>query len=88
MKGRTIAIVIALAVVAFLPAEAAAQCPMCRQALISQDAAGLAAALRSGILFLLAAPFVVFATVAIVAVRSHRRREIQKPSRPPIDGSV
>jgi hypothetical protein len=47
---------------------------MCRQALMSADAQGLAAAFRSGILFLLAAPFVVFAAVATIAVRTRSRR--------------
>ena len=35
----------------------------------------MVAAFRSGILFLLAAPFAVFGTVATLAVRRFRRRE-------------
>jgi hypothetical protein len=47
---------------------------MCRSVLASPEGQQLAAGFRSGILFLLAAPFTVFATVAILAVRQQRRR--------------
>jgi hypothetical protein len=70
--SRASAVVILVAVVA-MPGEVWAQCPMCRQALMSPEAAGLAAAFRSGILFLLAAPFVVFGAVATIALRTRRR---------------
>jgi hypothetical protein len=61
-------------VAALVPGAALAQCPMCRLALASPDAQGLAAAFRAGILFLLAAPFVVFAVIAAIAIRTERRR--------------
>jgi hypothetical protein len=71
--SRAAAFAILVAAAVAMPSEAMAQCPMCRQALMSPDAAGLAAAFRSGILFLLAAPFVVFGAVATIALRTQRR---------------
>jgi hypothetical protein len=56
------------------PAAATAQCAMCRTALASPEGQHLAAALRSGILLLLAAPFATFGAIAALAVRMHRRR--------------
>jgi hypothetical protein len=53
---------------------ASAQCAMCRRALQSPEGQQLMGALRSGILVLLAAPFATFATVAVLAVRSRKRR--------------
>ena len=47
---------------------------MCRRALQSPEGQQMIAALRSGILLLLIAPFVVFATIAVLAVRTRRRR--------------
>jgi hypothetical protein len=58
----------------FLPQPAAAQCAMCRRALTSPEGQHMVAAFRDGILFLLAAPFLVFGTVATIAVRKFRRR--------------
>ena len=64
----------ALLVAALLwPAAADAQCAMCRTALDSPEGRQLIAALRSGILFLLAVPLATFATVAWIAVRGQRR---------------
>jgi hypothetical protein len=57
-----------------VPEQSWAQCAMCRSVLASPDGQKLASALRSGILFLLAAPFVTFTTVAMLAVRRRRRR--------------
>lgn len=70
-------LVTAAAVIAvlFTPHAAAAQCAMCRLALQSPEGQHMVAAFRSGILFLLAAPFAVFGTVATLAVRRFRRRE-------------
>jgi hypothetical protein len=62
-------VVAALATVCMMGDAASAQCAMCRRALQSPEGQQLAAALRSGILFLLAAPFAVFAVVATLAVR-------------------
>jgi hypothetical protein len=75
MTARVSVLLILAAIIA-MPEGALAQCPMCRQALMSTEAQGLAAAFRSGILFLLAAPFTVFAAVATVAVRAERRRRL------------
>ena len=48
---------------------------MCRQALASPEGQQMVAAFRGGILVLLATPFAVFATVALLAVRAQKRRE-------------
>ena len=53
---------------------AEAQCAMCRTAFASEEGRRLIAAFRSGILFLLAAPFVTFGTVAFLAVRARNSR--------------
>lgn len=70
---------IALVVVATLTLdswELSAQCAMCRRALQSPEGLQMIAALRHGILFLLAAPFASFAAVAFLAVRRQRRRTV------------
>jgi hypothetical protein len=48
---------------------------MCRLALASPEGCQVAAAFRSGIVLLLAAPFSAFAAVAVLAIRGQRRRE-------------
>ena len=58
-----------------LPDPASAQCAMCRRALQSPEGQQMVAALRSGILVLLAAPFVAFGAVAAFALRAQRRSE-------------
>lgn len=70
------AAMLALAFV-LLPSTAGAQCAMCRQALSSPEGRQMIAALRSGILLLLAAPFTIFGTVATLAIRAQRRRQTQ-----------
>ena len=69
-------VVVAVATIAMvLAADAAfAQCAMCRRALQSPEGQQMVAAFRSGILFLLVAPFAAFGTVATLAVRAQRRR--------------
>ena len=62
------------------PELAEAQCAMCRTAFASKEGQQLVAAFRSGILFLLAAPFVAFGTVAFLAVRAQRRLKDSLPS--------
>lgn len=53
---------------------ASAQCAMCRRALQSPEGQHLVAALRTGIVVLLVAPFAVFGTVATLATRRFFRR--------------
>jgi hypothetical protein len=67
-----VAVVAALGV--FLPDTASAQCAMCRRALQSPEGQQMLAAFGSGILFLLAAPFAIFGTVATLAVRRFRKK--------------
>lgn len=67
--GCVLAVVAVVAVVALMPDAAAAQCAMCRRALQSPEGQQMIGAFRSGILFLLAAPFAVFGAVATLAVR-------------------
>ncbi|MBM3770361.1 MAG: hypothetical protein FJW27_03565 [Acidimicrobiia bacterium] len=57
-----------------LSVDVSAQCAMCRTLLGSPEGQRMIAALRSGILLLLLAPFVVFGTVATLAIRLQRRR--------------
>ncbi len=57
-----------------LPVSLSAQCAMCRSLLSTPEGQQLVDGLRSGILLLLAAPFVAFGTVAFFAVRTERRR--------------
>ena len=68
------ACVLAFAFVLLLPHPAAAQCAMCRRALTSPEGQRMVAAFRVGILFLLAAPFLVFGTIATMAIRRFRQR--------------
>jgi hypothetical protein len=67
----TLAAVLAALVIS-RPAALGAQCAMCRTLLSTPEGQQLVAGLRSGILLLLAAPFVVFAAVALLAIRSQR----------------
>ena len=54
--------------------DSAAQCAMCRTLLNTPEGQQMIAAFRSGILILLAAPFAIFATIVVLAVRTQRRR--------------
>jgi hypothetical protein len=69
-----LAVLVLLGVVLCVPQDALAQCAMCRRALQSPEGQHMIAAFRSGILFLLVAPFAVFATIGGLAVRAQRRR--------------
>jgi hypothetical protein len=60
-----------------------AQCSMCRTLLATPEGERIAAALRSGIWLLLAAPFAVFAIVAGAAMKSRRRFEATNQAAPP-----
>jgi hypothetical protein len=66
--------VVATVLVLAVSHPASAQCAMCRRALESPEGQQLAAAFRSGIVILLAAPLAVFAIVARLAVRMDRTR--------------
>jgi hypothetical protein len=57
-------------------------CAMCRLALQSPEGQQLAAALRSGILVLLAAPLASFVIVAVLVVRMRRSRLGSSPETP------
>ena len=65
--------IVLLGLVFLFPQVALAQCAMCRRALQSPEGQQMIAALRGGIVFLLIAPFAVFATIAMLAVRAERR---------------
>ena len=78
--GRTDLLVAGASAFVALTADTAfAQCAMCRRALESPEGQHMIAAFRSGILVLLAAPFAVFATVAVLAVRRVARRTAAAP---------
>jgi hypothetical protein len=76
IPSRILIAAMSIVTLLLLPEIASAQCAMCRRALASPEGQQLIGALRSGILLLLAAPFVVFASVAALAVRAQRRREL------------
>ncbi|MBI2822449.1 MAG: hypothetical protein HYX74_09510 [Acidobacteria bacterium] len=62
---------LAATVAPFLPETAAAQCAMCRTALISSpEGQQMAASFNQGILFLLGAPFAVVAAIALLIYRA------------------
>lgn len=76
-RRRTRAVLGALMVgliVLSVSTDVSAQCAMCRTLLGTPEGQRMISALRSGILLLLVAPFVIFATVATLAVRLQRRR--------------
>lgn len=75
LAGRTAFAIVAtaLALAMALPSPAAAQCAMCRSLLNTPEGQQLMAGFRHGIVLLLAAPFLAFAAVAVLAVRTHRR---------------
>jgi hypothetical protein len=56
-----------------LAAPVSAQCAMCRSLLATPEGQKLVGGFRSGILLLLAAPFLAFGAVAVLAVRAQRR---------------
>ena len=80
---RAVAIAALVGLVALLPEGAFAQCAMCRRALASPEGQQMIAAFRSGILLLLVAPFALFATVAALAVRDQKRRNVSVDRRLP-----
>ena len=65
--------VVTAAMVAVLNAGVSAQCAMCRTVLASPEGQRWAAALRHGIVILLAAPIGAFAVIGYAALRSQRR---------------
>src|SRR6185369_10028056 len=81
-RVRTGAAAAALAAaVLFVPAPAVAQgCAMCRRALSSPEGQQLAAAFRSGILVLLAAPFSLLGVIAALVVRMERSASARRAS--------
>jgi hypothetical protein len=62
-----------LLVLLLLAEPSLAQCPMCRTALASPEAQGLAAAFQRGILFLLGVPFGAVGIIAGLIIRERRR---------------
>jgi hypothetical protein len=66
---------VAIALMLAAGGPASAQCAMCRRALDSPEGRQMIGAFRDGILLLIAAPFAVFGTVAVLAVRMFRRNE-------------
>jgi len=75
LAAATVVVLVLLAA----PGETFAQCAMCRRALESPEGRQLIGAFRGGILLLLTAPFAVFGTVAVLAVRRFRRQALPSP---------
>lgn len=71
--ARVLMIVAALAVLFVAPGAATAQCAMCGTAFKSAEGQRVLNAYKKGVLFLVTVPFLTFGTVAVVAVRKHRR---------------
>jgi hypothetical protein len=69
MKHRAAVVLAVVAGIALCAGTASAQCAMCRRALQSPEGQQMVSALRSGIAVLLLAPFIVFGTVATLAIR-------------------
>jgi len=63
-----VALCIGLSIALWTP-PTAAQCAMCRRALESPEGQQMVTAFRSGILILLAAPFILFGLIATLVVR-------------------
>lgn len=70
---RLIALAAMSALIALDTQTLDAQCSMCRTLLGTPEGEQMAAALRSGIWILLAAPLGAFGVIAVAAVRSRRR---------------
>ena len=77
-RTSTLAVLAVTAAIVLAPDAVWAQCAMCRSALQSPEGQHMAAAFRSGILVLLAAPFSLVAVVATLIVRMARRRSFER----------
>jgi LSD1 subclass zinc finger protein len=71
--AKTLLTVAALAMLLVTPGAASAQCAMCGTAFNSAEGQRVLSAYKRGVLFLVTVPFLTFGTVAVVAVRKHRR---------------
>jgi len=81
-RASVLAAVIVAGAICLTPEPAFAQgCAMCRRALASPEGQQMAAAFRSGILVLLAAPFSLVGIVAALVVRLQRKREATSSAR-------
>lgn len=74
-RSGFLVLIAAAALLALLPADAPAQCSMCRTALEQNEE--VAASFNNAILFLLAMPYAVFASGAGYVLVSRRRRARQ-----------
>ena len=83
MSRRALSLLVVVVCLAVLiPMDAAAQCAMCRTALEnSAEGKAIAGSFRLGILFLLAAPYVIFGTVGFMIFRAHRRKAAERANR-------
>ena len=71
--AKILMVVAALGVLLAVPSVATAQCAMCGTAFKSEEGQRVLNAYKKGVLFLHTVPFATFGTVAVVAVRRHRR---------------
>ena len=75
-KSASAAIAVATLVLLAAPPPALAQgCAMCKRALMSPEGQQMAAAFRSGIFVLLAAPFSLVAVISALVIRMFRSRD-------------
>jgi hypothetical protein len=77
---RFIALALLLVALACLwPAPLTAQCAMCVTALEnSPEGRAMAASFNNGILFLLAMPYAIFASIGFVVFRAYRRKKAEE----------
>jgi hypothetical protein len=79
LANRALLVLLVAACVALIPQDGAAQCAMCRTALEnSAEGQAVAGSFRHGILLLLAAPYLIFATVGFVIFRAYRKKAAQR----------
>ena len=79
VRSGWFALALLFAVVLTSGVEVEGQCSMCRTLLATPEGQRLAGALRSAIWVLLAAPFGVFAVIAVAAIRSRKRLDRTEP---------
>lgn len=79
MKKISYILIFLLGVVFFVPAGLDAQCAMCGASVqSSQEGSEIAAGLNSGILYLLAIPYLIFMTFAFIIYRTVKRNKQTK----------
>ncbi len=69
MRSFPLSFLLFLGIVLFFPAEAEAQCSMCRAVLESEEGQATAKGINDGIVYLMAMPYILVAGVGYVVFR-------------------